>query len=119
MATPAVELIDEIASALSTDADLGSFTQAVTYTTYVSGGTDTTTAVANALFFDFDEREIDGDAVRRTDRQILFASKNLSLSPKSTDYIVDGSTRWEIVRWREVPGDAIWWFHLRKPGDGR
>lgn len=60
-----------------------------------------------AVFTHFEEKEIDGTNVLRTDEKVLFAAASLSAKPASTDKIKDNGTEYNVVNVNTIqPGDT-------------
>lgn len=75
--------------------------------TYATTGNTTTDATVKAFFKDYKERQIDGEIIKRNDKQILIAASALSVTPQTNDTIVDGGVTYTIVNMETVkPGDV-------------
>lgn len=81
--------------------------------TVTSTDTDYTTT---AIFDEFEQREIDNNVVRATDKLAYIASNDLDITPVVDDEITDAnSVTWQIINVRSDPADALWVLQIRKP----
>jgi hypothetical protein len=91
---------------------------AVTYHVAPTGGSDSYTpatgtaavtpdeeiSLDGVFFYDFDDEEIDGVRIREKDQKVLIeaakliTSAGVDVTPKLSDWIEEGTTRWEIKR---------------------
>ncbi len=72
---------------------------------------------ATAIIVDFKEKQIDGDIVKRGDKQAIVSLSGLGATPAVADQLIDGSVTWEIlnVETPEIAGVAVTSIlHLRK-----
>lgn len=66
----------------------------------------TITVIVKGVFIEFDAEDFDGTLVRRGDKRVLIADKSvtdeggnaLNLKIEDYDHILDGGTRWKIMR---------------------
>lgn len=94
-------------SFVSTSIDVSAGTPATTFTT-VEG--------VMVIYDVFSIMQIDGQAIRPTDKKILVPNKNIpGISPSENDQVIDGSTIWEVVTVKTDPAEALWELQARKP----
>lgn len=64
---------------------------------------------------DFEQKEIDGDKVKREDKKALIPSLNLNFVPKADDRLVVSLTeQWEVENVDTDPAEALWILHIRR-----
>lgn len=81
-----------------------------------STGTYTSTDITDSLegvLYDFENREVDGEVVKRGDSKILIKQADIAQPERNYDSVTQGSKTWDIVSVQSVPGDSIAIFHVR------
>lgn len=105
---------------------LGDIPRAVTYrrtssvyntSTGTNVVTNTDYTIAKALLLSFENMEIDKNLILASDRKLLIKAADLPVSSVAiaTDYILDGSTVYSILRVTKDPADATIKLQLRAP----
>lgn len=102
---------------------LGDIPISVTYTQVSPGGysadtgvmTETTTSVTlTALITKFEQERINAGLQQETDRQMLIAGKDLSITPKPQDRVNFESTNYEVTKVERDPVTALFKITLRE-----
>lgn len=77
--------------------------------------TSTDVPLSRTVFYDFEEKEIDGDVVVLHDMQMMLPTADLgAVVPKHEDVFTDSAGKtWEIQRRLTVPGNALTILHVR------
>lgn len=107
-----IEAFDDIPQTITyVQKGASSYTPATGVTT--SSDTEYTTT---AIFDEFEQREIDNNVVRATDKLVYIAANDLEVTPLVDDEITDAnSVTWQIVNVKTDPADALWVLQIRKP----
>ncbi len=102
--------------------NIAKFGRSVTFRSVTVGTFDTSTGtktgakdvdkIIKAVITDYKDRQIDGEIIRRGDKQVMIAGSSV-ISPKTNDIIVDGSD-YKIVNIETVqPGDTVLIYKLQ------
>lgn len=76
-----------------------------------SGGTDITiTAIPDEI----KSEEIQDRDIKKTDRKLLVANNDISVTPKVGDYVTISSERWNILDYETDPAEALYTIFIRK-----
>jgi len=76
-----------------------------------SGHTDTT---ITAIFDEINSDEIQDRDILMTDRKLLVANNDISVTPKVGDYVTISSERWNVTWWEVDPAEALFEIFVRK-----
>jgi hypothetical protein len=76
-----------------------------------SGDTDTT---IKTIFDEIKSEEIQDRDVKMTDRKLLVANNDISVTPKVGDYATISSVRYNVVDWITDPAFALYTIYVRK-----
>ena len=89
-----------------------------TYSPTTGANTVTTTEYAVEMIFDaFSSFDVDNETVLITDKKAMIPVDNLTPTPViRRDTISISGVEWEIIREMGDPADALYVFHIRRPG---
>jgi len=91
---------------------LGTFSyNPATGTNTESGHTNTT---IKTIFDDINSSEIQDRDILATDRKLLVANKDISVTPKVGDYVTISSDKWNVVDFLTDPAEALYEVFVRK-----
>ena len=91
---------------------LGTFSyNATTGANTESGDTDTT---IKTIFDEINSSEIQDRDILATDRKLLVANKDISVTPKVGDYVTISSDKWNVVDWVTDPAEALYEIFIRR-----
>ena len=91
---------------------LGSFAyNATTGGQTESGGTDIT---ITAIYDDIKSEEVQDRDIRMTDRKLLVANNDISVTPKVGDYTTISGNRYNVVDYLTDPANALFEIFVRK-----
>jgi len=91
---------------------LGTFSyDPATGTNTESGDTDTT---IKTIFDEINSDEIQDRDILMTDRKLLVANNDISVTPKVGDYVTISSERWNVTWWEVDPAEALFEIFVRK-----
>ena len=77
-----------------------------------SGGTDIT---ITAIYDEIESKELQDRPVKITDRKLLVANNDISVTPKVGDYVTISSVNWNVVDFMTDPAEALYTIFVRKP----
>jgi len=66
------------------------------------------------IFSSYKLAEIDDEVIKKEDKKALIPQIDYPFVPKDTDYILQGSVRWEVQSVRIDPADAMWVLQVRR-----
>lgn len=76
-----------------------------------SGGTDITiTAIPDEI----KSEEIQDRDIKKTDRKLLVANNDISVTPKVGDYVTISSEQWNVLDYLADPAEALYTIFIRK-----
>jgi len=106
-----VDAFDNIGNSLSYHS-LGTYAyNATTGGQTESGGTDITiTAIPDEI----KSEEIQDRAIKKTDRKLLVANNDISVTPKVGDYVTISSEQWNVIDYLTDPAEALYTMYIRK-----
>ena len=76
-----------------------------------SGGTDIT---ITAIYDEIKSVEIQDRDIKATDRKLLVANNDISVTPKVGDYVTISSVQWNLVDYLTDPAEALYTIFIRK-----
>ena len=76
-----------------------------------SGGTDIT---ITAIYDEIQSKEIQDRDIKATDRKLLVANNDISVTPKVGDYVTISSVQWNLVDYLTDPAEALYTIFIRK-----
>jgi len=76
-----------------------------------TGDTDTT---IKQIPDEIKSEEIQGRDIKMTDRKLLVANNDISITPKVGDYVTISSARYNVVDWLTDPASALFEIYVRK-----
>lgn len=93
----------------------GQTAQLVTVTTEVNpdkpwetGPTTEVTTDVRAVFLKFNQKYVDGEAIRKDDLQVVFPAKGVTVPPDVSGFIQRGSQNWKIIQLVPIqPADQV------------
>jgi len=77
-----------------------------------SGGTDITIV---AIYDEIKSEELQDRPIKITDRKLLVANNDISVTPKVGDYVTISSVNWNVVDFATDPAEALYEIYIRKP----
>ena len=91
---------------------LGTFSYvAATGVSTESGSVDTTIKV---IYDEIKSEEIQDRDIKMTDRKLLVANNDISVTPKVGDYVTIDSVRYNVVDWLTDPAEALFEIFVRR-----
>ena len=76
-----------------------------------AGSTDTTIKV---IYDEIKSQEIQDRDIKMTDRKLLVANKDISVTPKVGDYVTISSVKYNVVDWLTDPAEALYIIFVRR-----
>ena len=76
-----------------------------------SGGTDIT---ITAIYDEIQSKEIQDRDIKATDRKLLVANNDISVTPKVGDYVTISSEQWNVLDYLADPAEALYTIFIRK-----
>lgn len=77
-----------------------------------SGGTDITII---AIYDEIESEELQDRPIKMTDRKLLVANNDISVTPKVSDYVTISSVNWNVIDLATDPAEALYTLFVRKP----
>ena len=91
---------------------LGTFSyNAATGVETETGGSDIT---ITAIYDEIKSEEIQDRDIQMTDRKLLVANNDISVTPKVSDYVTISSERYNVVDFETDPAEALYQIYIRK-----
>ena len=77
-----------------------------------TGGLDYTETLI--IFTSYKLQDVDGSNIDINDKKALIVKSDYDFVPKKTDYILDGTDRWDVESIKIDPAEAMWVLQIRK-----
>lgn len=76
-----------------------------------TGGSD---IIITAIYDEIKSREIQDRNIKATDRKLLVANEDISVTPKVGDYATISAVQWNVVDYLTDPAEALYEIFIRK-----
>ena len=88
------------------------------YDPATGGYTDSeiTYAISEILKYDYEDKQIDNDVIRKLDQQAVFRISEISgeLTTEMKLRLTDGS-EWDVINFKRDPSDTVYFLQIRRP----
>lgn len=84
-------------------------------TTDSSNGVATTYLNVPCILANLNETESDWFLPDAVTQKMIVAALDLPVTPKCADYVMISGSRWEVKRFKTVPGKSVWLLYLQEP----